>query len=100
MISDDRMYQVSGVKRGHSHGGHTHSHDHSHGQGDTPMDEMLALMRFMVNHNDAHAQELAELALQLHDAGKTRAYSQIMDAVSDFDMVNAKLSGIADSLEL
>ena len=98
MICDDRMYQVSGVKAGHSHAGHTHSHEHSHGQGDTPMDEMLALMRFMVNHNDAHAQELAELAQQLHDAGKTRAYGQIMGAVSDFDMVNAKLSGIADSL--
>ena len=107
MISNRRMYQVSGVKRdplAHSHGGMTHSHahghdhSHSHGEADTPMEEMLALMKFMVNHNDAHAQELAELADQLLTAGKTRAYDQIMDAVSDFDMVNAKLDSVLNQL--
>ena len=105
VISNDRMYQVSGVKRQghlHSHGGHTHSHDfdgdHSHGEAATPMDELLALMKFMVKHNDAHAQELAELAQQLQAAGKTRAYRQIMDAVSDFDMVNAKLDAVVTDL--
>ena len=74
MISNRRMYQVSGVKRdpmAHSHGdvvhshSHGHDHDHSHGGEGTPMEELLALMKFMVNHNDAHAQELAELADQL-----------------------------------
>ena len=105
VISNDRMYQVSGVKRQghlHSHGGHTHSHDfdsdHTHGETDTPMDELLALMKFMVRHNDAHAQELAELAQQLQSAGKHRAYQQIMDAVSDFDMVNAKLDAVVTEL--
>lgn len=105
VISNDRMYQVSGVKRQghlHSHGGHTHSHDfdsdHTHGEADTPMDELLALMKFMVRHNDAHAQELAELAQQLLSAGKHRAYQQIMDAVSDFDMVNAKLDAVVTEL--
>ena len=105
VISNDRMYQVSGVKRQghlHSHGGHTHSHDfdsdHTHGETDTAMDELLALMKFMVRHNDAHAQELAELAQQLQSAGKHRAYQQIMDAVSDFDMVNAKLDAVVTEL--
>ena len=99
VISNDRMYQVSGVKRQghlHSHGEFVHEHDHP--DGDTPMDEMLALMKFMVMHNDAHAQELAELADQLQAAGKNRAYRQIMDAVSDFDMVNAKLSAVLSDL--
>ena len=107
MISNDRMYQVSGVKRDlskHSHGGIEHSHDfdgdHSHSQGDTPMEELLALMKFMVKHNDAHAQELVELAQQLRSAGKNRAYGQIMDAVSDFDMVNAKLDGVVTELSV
>ena len=107
VTSNDRMYQVSGVKRQghlHSHGGHTHSHDfegdHSHGEGDTPMEELLALMKFMVKHNDAHAQELAELAQQLQSAGKSRAYQQIMDAVSDFDMVNAKLDAVVTELSI
>ena len=108
MISNDRMYQVSGVKRmahTHSHDGHEHSHshgepDHTHSQDAAPMDEMLALMKFMVKHNDAHAQELATLAQQLQSAGKNRAYGQIMDAVTDFDMVNAKLDAVADELSL
>ena len=107
MISNSRMYQVSGVKCEpalHSHGGHTHSHahghdhSHSHGPSDTPMDELLALMKFMVNHNDAHAQELAELASQLQTAGKARAYRRIMNAVADFDMVNAQLDSVVKDL--
>lgn len=103
MVSNSRMYQVSGVKLDpsmHTHGGVAHSHgnggDHTHDG--APMDELLALMRFMVNHNDAHAQELAELADQLQTAGKGRAYRQIMGAVADFDMANAQLSAVLDDL--
>ena len=99
VISNDHMYQVSGVKRtGHIHSHGDFVHEHNTADSDTPMDEMLALMKFMVMHNDAHAQELAELAQQLQSAGKNRAYRQIMDAVSDFDMVNAKLSAVLNDL--
>ena len=35
---------------------------------------------------------------QLRSAGKTRAYDSIMDAVSDFDMVNAKLAAILEKM--
>ena len=87
----------------HTHDGHTHSHTHGHDHehvhsAATPMDELLALMKYMVSHNDAHAQELAELADQLRDAGKFRAYQQIMDAVSNFDMVNAQLDAVLKEL--
>jgi len=57
-------------------------------------------MKFMVSHNDAHAQELAELAGQLKDAGRNRAYYQIMDAVSNFDMVNAQLDAVVKELSV
>ena len=105
MVSNRRMYQVSGVKRDpftHSHGGvthsHAHGHDHSHAPSDTPLEELLALMKFMVSHNDAHAQELAELADQLQSAGKVRAYDRIMDAVTNFDIGNARLSAVLEEL--
>lgn len=112
VISNDRMYQVSGVKREktghtHTHGGfaHTHAHGedvhtHSHGEAGqgAPMEELLALMKFMIGHNDAHAQELAELADRLQTAGKRRAYQRIMDAVADFDMANAQLDAVAREL--
>ena len=104
VISTDRMYQVSGIRRegsAHSHGGHVHSHvhgEHDHHHGDTPMEELLALMKYMVGHNDAHAQELAELADQLRFAGKDGAYRKLMDAVADFDMANARLDAVFSEL--
>ena len=115
VISNRHMYQVSGVKRdvlAHSHGGHTHSHgglthSHTHGEEEhdhlprenaTPLEELLVMMKYLVSHNDAHAQEVADLARELMVAGKDVAYDEIMDAVSDFDMVNAKLAAILTKL--
>ena len=102
VISTDRMYQVSGVRRDPnapvSHG-HDHSHaDHTHGTQGAPAEELLALMNYMVKHNDAHAQELVDLANQLQDAGRDRAYEKIMSAVTDFDVANARLDAIAKDL--
>ena len=113
VISNHRMYQVAGTRREgtiHSHGGHSHAHahsdvhDHSHHGGhshcdsDTPMEELLALMKYMVTHNDTHAQEMAELAMKIRDAGKLRAYEKIMDAVADFDILNAKFDAVLKEL--
>ena len=115
MISNSRMYQLSGVKRdplAHSHDGVTHSHgglthSHTHGELDhdhkplenaTPLEELLVLMKYLVSHNDAHAQEVADLARELMSAGKNTAYDEIMDTVADFDMVNAKLAAILERL--
>ena len=115
VISNRHMYQVSGVKRdvlAHSHGGVAHTHNgltHSHTHGDeehdhlprenaTPLEELLVMMKYLVSHNDAHAQEVAELARELMAAGKDVVYDEIMDAVSDFDMVNAKLAAILNKL--
>ena len=116
VISNRHMYQVSGVKRDvlahshsgavHSHGGLTHCHthgdlDHDHlpKENSTPLEELLVMMKYLVTHNDAHAQEVAELARELMAAGKDVAYDEIMDAVSDFDMVNAKLAAILNKLK-
>ena len=115
VISNRHMYQVSGVKRdvlAHSHGGHTHSHgslthchthgeeahDHQPSENATPLEELLVMMKYLVSHNDAHAQEVADLARELLAAGKSVVYDEIMDAVSDFDMVNAKLAAILSQL--
>lgn len=108
MISNRYMYQVSGVKRDplvHTHGGVAHSHAHGHEhhhhtEGGTPLEELLVMMKYLVTHNDAHAQEVADLAGELLSAGKFRAYDQIMDAVSSFDMVNAKLDAVLKELTI
>ena len=118
MISNQEMYQVSGTKKAgeihyhaHSHGmgyhrhGHTHGHGHDHSHHHhaapadaTPMDELMALIKFMLAHNEAHAEELAQLAQQLQDAGRTNAYRHVMDSVSYFDMGNATLAAVLDEL--
>ena len=116
MISNSRMYQVSGVKRDplahshdgdveHSHGGLTHSHAHGEEEHEhrldenaTPLEELLMMMKYLVSHNDAHAQEVADLARNLQGAGRIDVYDEIMDAVADFDMVNAKLAAIFTKL--
>ena len=115
IVSNRHMYQVSGVKRdvlAHSHSGTTHTHGglthcHTHGEeahdhlpkeNATPLEELLVMMKYLVSHNDAHAQEVADLARELMIAGKDVVYDEIMDAVSDFDMVNAKLAAVLNKL--
>ena len=93
----------------HLHGeGHTHDHSHECGEccstcggcSHTPMEELLALMKYMVGHNAAHAKELADLATQLEKAGSHAAYEQVMAAVSDFEKGNMRLSVVLASLEV
>ena len=63
------------------------------------MDELLALMKYMISHNTAHANELADLAIQLEKAGSHMAYEQVMAAVSDFEKGNMRLSAVLASLK-
>ena len=62
------------------------------------MEELMALMNYMVGHNAAHAKELADLAVQLEKAGIHAAYEQVMAAVSDFEKGNMRLSVVLASL--
>ncbi len=104
---------------------HPHEHDHLHGEGHThehhhhdhdcagecgscscggdchhtPMEELVALMKYMVGHNTAHANELAALARQLEAAGEKAAFDQVMAAVADFEKGNMRLSVVLSSLE-
>lgn len=86
------------------------AHDHSHGCGGncgacesqcehTPMEELVALMKYMAGHNAAHAKELADLAVQLEKAGNRMAYEQVMAAVSDFEKGNLRLTAVLSSLQ-
>ena len=90
----------------HTHeGDHDHSHDCAHDCSScgntcehTPMEELTALMKYMVGHNAAHAKELAELAKKLDEAGNHTAYEQVCAAVSDFEKGNMRLSVVLQSL--
>lgn len=92
---------------------HDHDHDHEHDHGapcaqdctacgegctHTPMEELVALMKYMVGHNASHTNELANLAKELDKAGEHAAYEQVMQAVSDYEKGNLRLSAILSSL--
>ena len=94
-----------GIEHTHDHT-HPHDHDCTHNCDScgtpcehTPMEELMALMQYMVGHNAAHARELADLAIQLEKAGNHSAYDQVMAAVSDFEKGNLRLSAILASLK-
>ena len=59
----------------------------------------MALMKYMVGHNAAHAKELADLAAQLKQIGGNSAYEQVMAAVSDFEKGNMRLSMVLASMD-
>ena len=118
-----------GVTHSHPHThAHTHDHQHPHEHGalhdehcdhththeegcsgscgscgcscqHTPMEELMALMQYMVGHNAAHAKELADLAAQLEKTGNRAAFEQVMAAVSDFEKGNLRLSTVLASLK-
>lgn len=90
----------------HDEGGHEHEHTHdgcAHECGSCggcdPMQETLALMQYMVNHNAAHARELAELAKKLGELGNHAASEQVLAAVSEFEKGNLRLSAVLASLK-
>lgn len=82
---------------------HEHEHDHHHGcepsqcascAGCDPKAELVALMNYMVKHNASHANELVTLAGKLKETGDTVAAAQVMEAVSDFEKGNMRLSAV------
>ena len=100
----------------HTHDGHTHSHQHlhehthshehphihdhlhEHQHCHTPMEELLALMKYMTGHNAAHARELADLAVKLDEAGSHASYHKVMDAVACFEQGNNMLAEVLKEL--
>ena len=87
-----------GSEHNHSHDCAGHCHDCAGKCEHTPMEELTALMKYMVGHNAAHAKELADLAAQLEKTGNRAAYEQVMAAVSDFEKGNMRLSVVLSSL--
>ena len=85
----------------HDHGhSHTHEHgcEHTHacpsGCGDSEQckNETVALLSYMLEHNQHHAAELDQMADNIQKLGMDSAAKQIKDAVSDFQKGNLRLS--------
>lgn len=102
IISNQYMYQVSGVKRGKGAGDgkkDAKAPAAALAQPAASVDMLLALMKYTVEHNATHVEELADLAEQLYGAGKAGDYYQLMDLVSEFGRINARLDAVRRELE-
>jgi len=74
---------------------HTHDHGHEHHNcGDASAPERArALLAYMIDHNEHHASELAELVDCLDGAARKR----LLEAIGSFEVANVQLR---ETLEL
>ena len=67
---------------------HDHDHDHPHDHGHTGLEERVAMLTYMLGHNQHHAQELHELAHSVEG----EAAQLLHEAVVDLTVGNEKLA--------
>ena len=95
----------------HAHGFFPHTHAHTHGDGDHTHShgdcgsceggdckkETIALLTYMLQHNEHHAAELDQMADNLQKMGLDNSAKTIKEAVADFQKGNMRL-GLALTL--
>lgn len=91
VISHDHGHGEDCPQGLHEHCGHHGEGPCPHGGGD-PKKEAVALLAYMVQHNEHHAAELDQMAdnlekLDMYDAART-----IRDGVADFQKANMRFS--------
>ncbi len=78
---------------------HDHGHIHEHDSGSSSKDQLLAVMRYMVAHNTAHTEELADFSHRLEQAGDLDACAKLQEVLSDYTLSNEKLARVLAELE-
>lgn len=68
-----------------AHGAHSHEHQQEHGN------KAEALLAYMLEHNQHHAEELQEVADTLEQEGYQEAAAQIREGVAEFRKGNTHL---------
>jgi len=105
-IHDEHMHEHSHThENGHTHthgGGHPHSHgaDHVHSKSEssvppTDLRQTKALLTYMIDHNEHHAEELAGLI----DALPQKAQKKLTIAIGTFEAANVELREVLACLE-
>ena len=95
----------------HSHA-HTHTHDHEHdhdhthphSHGDEPaldgsLTQTVALLRYMLEHNRSHAEEVKALIPKLTEQGLADAAMMLESGVSSYHDGNEWLASALEKLE-
>ncbi len=79
----------------HMHHDHVHEHHHS----ETPMEELVVLMKYMVGHNAEHTHELSHLAEDIKEAGNEEICNEIMRAVECYNQGNDILASALSKIK-
>ena len=77
---------------------HDHPHDHSHA-GAAGGNETVALLDYMLQHNQHHAHELEDIKNQLETMGKPDAARQLDAVIDDYNKGNLRLAAIVAALK-
>ena len=78
----------------HEHDHEHHHHDHDHGD-IPPAERTRALLGYMIDHNEHHASELAELLDSLE--GEPR--KKLLEAIGSFEVGNVQLREVLELLK-
>lgn len=82
----------AGHEHEHTHS-HEHDHEHPHDHGDIPPTERTrALLGYMIEHNEHHAEELAELVDSLEGPARKR----LLEAIGSFETGNVQLREVLE----
>lgn len=100
LIKDENGNVIPHGSEGHHHD-HEHNHEHCHeckeGCEKNCTDEVVALLNYMLSHNQHHAEELDQMADNLVKLGMEDAARTIKEGVADFQKGNMRL-GLALTL--
>lgn len=66
----------------------THNHDH---KSNPSIKELEVLIKYLVGHNQSHAEELMELAKDLQESNQNEAYEKVISAIEFFKKGNEEL---------
>lgn len=65
-----------------------------------PKAEAAALMQYMIKHNTSHIAELEKLGKRFYELGEKLAGDQIMQAVTDYEKGNLRLSTVMAAINI
>ena len=87
---------ADGTTHSHEHF-HTHAHDHHHDEANTAsgLEQTKALLTYMLQHNEHHAEELAGLM----DALPEDAREKLSLAIGTYEAANVQLQEVLDVLK-
>lgn len=76
-----------------------HNHEHNHGSsGDMDAEKAAALLKYNLEHNLHHAEELHDLAHQMERLGLEDAARKVIDAYEAYKVGNKALQAAVDKL--